>query len=159
MIGLRLKYTLQFPRDGFYSPVPQVYPERINAGYTGALSLKTHKVTIEPRPEGLSSSGELRYISRAMYRGGQVYRFTIDLIPNYAIYHEPSRTYCLGIKTFAQGTRDRFFAEVTSEARLRFRYSISGTDYDGRQPVTTGQAYIPNNWYQGYLKDGGVECQ
>ncbi len=159
VIGLRLKYSLQFPRDGFYSPVPQVYPERINSGYTGALSLKTHRVTIEPRPEGLTSSGDLRYISRAMYRGGQVYRFTIDLIPNYAIYLEPSRSFCIAVKTFAQGTRDRFYAEVTSDARLRFRYSISGTDYDGRQPVTTDQAYIPNSWYQGYLRDGAVECQ
>ena len=158
-IGLRLKYTLRFPRDGFYSPVPQVYPERINSGYTGALSLRTHKVTIDPAPDGLPPSVELRYISRAMYRGGQSYRFTIDLVPNYATFLDAGRGFCIAVKTFAQGTRDRFFAEITNEARLRFRFSITGTDYDGRQPVSTVQTYTPSAWYKGYLKDGALECQ
>jgi len=158
-IGLRLKYTLRFPRDGFYSPVPQVYPERINAGYTGALSLRTHKVAIDPLPEGLPSTVELRYISRAMYRGGQLYRFTIDLVPNYALFQDGGRGFCIAVKTFAQGMRDRFFAEITDESRLRFRFSITGTDYDGRQPVSTIQTYSPSAWYRGYLKDGAIECQ
>ena len=158
-IGLRLKYTLRFPRDGFYSPVPQVYPERINAGYTGALSLRVHKVTIDPLPEGLPATVELRYISRAMYRGGQLYRFTIDLVPNYALFQDGGLGFCIAVKTFAQGMRERFFAEINNESRLRFRFSITGTDYDGRQPVATVQTYTPSAWYKGYLKDGAVECQ
>jgi len=158
-IGVRLKFTIRFPRDGFYSPLPQVFPERIAYGYTGALSLRVQRVEIAPLPEGPQSAVTMRYLSRASYRANQPYRFTVDLVPNYAQYNDQKHVFCLLAKAFSYGSRDRFLNEVTNEARMRFRISIMGTDIDGRQPATTEQSYIPNLWYSSFLKEGASECQ
>jgi len=158
-IGVRLKFTIRFPRDGFYSPLPQVFPERIAYGYTGALSLRVQRVEIAPLPEGPQSAVTMRYLSRASYRANQPYRFTVDLVPNYAQYNDQKHAFCVMAKAFSYGSRDRFLNEVTNEARMRFRISIMGTDIDGRQPATTEQSYIPNLWYSSFLKEGASECQ
>jgi hypothetical protein len=161
-IGVRLSYSLRFPRDGFYTPIPQVYPERIGYGYTGAMSLKVHQFEIAPLPDGANNSAQppqVRYLSRAFYKAGQDYRYTIDLIPNYALYNEQKRSFCIATRTFSHNSRERFTSEVMSDTKLRFRIAIQGTDMDGRQPQLTGQTYIPNTWYSGYLKDGAPECQ
>ena len=158
-IGVRLKFALRFPRDGFYTPLPQVFPERIAYGYTGALSLRVQRVEIAPFPEGPQSTVTMRYLSRASYRANQLYRFTVDLVPNYAQYNDQKHAFCIMTKAFSYGSRDRFLNEVTNEARMRFRISIMGTDMDGRQPATTEQSYIPNLWYSSFLKEGAAECQ
>lgn len=158
-IGIRIKFSMQFPRDGYYTPLPQVYPERISAGYTGALSLRVHRVEIAPVPEGSEAMLAVRYFARASYKANQLYRFTVDLVPNYAQYIEQKRSFCIMSKAFSYGSRERFLSEVTNDARVRFRVAIMGTDIDGRQPGTTEQSYIPNIWYTSFVKDGATECQ
>ena len=158
-IGIRLKFALRFPRNGLYTPLPQVYPDRISVGYTGALSLRVHRVEITPVPEGADTPVGARYFSRAAYKANQLYRFTIDMVPNYAQYNEQKQTFCIMSKAFSYGSRERFLSEVTNDTRVRFRVSIMGTDIDGRQPGTTQQSYVPNSWYSSFLKDGSTECQ
>lgn len=158
-IGIRLKFSLRFPRNGLYTPLPQVYPDRISVGYTGALSLRVHRVEISPVPEGSDVALTVRYLSRANYKASQTYRFTIDMVPNYAQYNEQKQTFCIMSRAFSYGSRERFLSEVTNDSRVRFRVSIMGTDIDGRQPGTTQQSYIPNSWYSSFLKDGSTECQ
>jgi hypothetical protein len=158
-IGIRLKFALRFPRNGLYTPLPQVYPDRISVGYTGALSLRVHRVEITPVPEGADTAVGARYFSRAAYKANQLYRFTIDMVPNYAQYNEQKQTFCIMSKAFSYGSRERFLSEVTNDTRVRFRVSIMGTDIDGRQPGTTQQSYVPNAWYSSFLKDGSTECQ
>jgi hypothetical protein len=157
-IGLRLRYSIRFPRDGVYSPLPQMYPERIVAGYTGALSLKVIKASVDPLPEGLTTAVPLHFLGRATYRAGQIYRFTVDLVPNYALFNESQRSFCLAVKTFGHNSRERFVQEVTSEQRIRFRISILGTSLGLQQPAMTTQTYVPNVWYAGFRRDGATEC-
>lgn len=158
-IGLRLKYTLRFPRDGYYTPIPQVYPEQIRTGYTGALSMKVHRFEIAPLPEGPQSAPQLRYLTRAFYKAGQEYSFTVDLIPNYVLFNEQTQTFCIAMRTFSHTSRDRFTSEITNESRMRFRIAIQGTEMDGRQPQLTGLSYVPNSWYSSYMKGGVGECR
>ncbi len=158
-IGIRLRFSLRFPREGFYTPMPQVYPERITSGYTGALSLRIHRIEIAPVPEGSQSTIAQRHVSRASYKANQLYRFTVDMVPNYAQYNEQKHTFCILSKAFSYGSRERFLNEVTNENRVRFRVSIMGTDIDGRQPGTTQQSYIASQWYASFLKEGSIECQ
>jgi hypothetical protein len=94
------------------------------------------------------------------YQAGVAYQFTVDLLPNFALYHEQQQKYCLTTKSFTQGgNKERFEREVQNEARLRYRLSISGTDYDGRQTFLTEKAYAPGVWYAWLLKEGASECQ
>jgi hypothetical protein len=159
-IGIRLKYSIRFPADGSYSPLPSVYPERTGYGFTGALGMRPLKGSVEPTPDGLPQSGQWLTGARGIFKSDTVYHFTVDLIPNYAIFNEQKRAFCLQTKSYAQpGMRERFEREVMSEARIRYRLAISGTDLDGRQPAVTENAYAPLAWYQGYLKEGAGECQ
>ena len=159
-IGIRMKYAVRFPVDGYYAPVPNLYPERIGNGYTGALSMRLLRSTVTPRPDGVLNPEQVLYTGRTVYKRDQVYEFTVDLVPNYVIFNEAQKTYCMHIRAFSQGDmRERFDREVKSETRLRYRFSFSGTDYDGRQPTLTAQSYAPGAWFASLQKEGAGECQ
>ncbi len=159
-IGLRLKFSIKFPADGVYQPIPQAYPERIGYGYTGALGLRIHRATVEPTPEGVINPQQVLLAGRPVFKGGIAYDFVVDMVPNYAQYNEQKKTFCLQTRGYSQqNMQDRFEREVMSELKLRFRFSVSGTDLDGRVPSLTENSYVPKLWYQNYLKDGATECQ
>jgi hypothetical protein len=76
------------------------------------------------------------------------------------IFNEQQQQYCLASKGFSQaGMRERFEREIKSDQALRYRFSISGTDYDGRQPVFTEKTYTPSLWLTSLQKEGAKECQ
>jgi hypothetical protein len=159
-IGIRLKYSIRFPAEGSYSPFPSVYPERVGYGFTGALSMRVHKGSVEPSPDGLPQSNQWLMGGRGIFKSDTVYHFTVDLIPNYAVFNERKKAFCLQTKSYSQqGIRPRFEREVMGEAKIRYRITVSGADLDGRQPALTENAYAPLVWYQGFLKEGAGECQ
>ncbi len=159
-VGIRLKYTMRFPVDGNYTPLPNLYPEKVTSTFTGALSMRVIRSTVTPLPEGVQLPNLVLYGGRALYKRDVEYQFTVDLVPNYASYNEQQKKFCLQTKGFLQGgLRERFEREVTGEGRQRYRLTISGTDYDGRQMNLTEKAYVPNGWYVGLQKEGAVECQ
>jgi hypothetical protein len=175
-IGIRLKYSIRFPADGAYSPFPSVYPERVSYGITGALGMRIHKGSVDPKPEGgpegrpgagvdgAQRSNQWIFGGRGVFKAGVVYNFTVDLIPNYAVFNEQKGSFCMQTKPYSpQGgqptLRERFDREVKSEIKIRYHFTISGADLDGRQPSLTENTYAPNVWYQGYRREGAVECQ
>lgn len=158
-IGIRLKYAIRFPVDGQYSPFPQAFPERITSAYTGALSLRVLRSNVEPMPEGLQSAQQIFAGARPTFKGGVTYRFTVEMVPGYANFNEAKKSFCLMTKSYNQpGVRERFDREVTSEAKVRYRLSFSGTDLEGRNPVLTENTYSPGAWHQSFIKDGVAEC-
>ncbi len=159
-IGIRLKYSMRFPVEGSYSPYPQLYPERIGSGYTGALSMRVRKGSVEPAPEGVQNPEQLVFGVRAVFKTDVIYNFTVDLIPNYAVYNDQKKSFCLQTKAYSQqGMRERFEREAASELKLRFRFAVSGTDLDGRLPTLTENTYTPAVWYLGYRREGATDCQ
>jgi hypothetical protein len=162
-VGIRLKYSIRFPSEGSYSPFPSVYPERVGYGFTGALGMRVHKAAVEPAPDGLPpSNSQSQWLmgGRGIFKAHTDYHFTVELIPNYAVFNEQKQAFCLQTKSYSQpGMRERFEREVMGEAKIRYRFAVSGTDLDGRQPSLTENVYVPLVWYQGYAKEGAVECQ
>ncbi|MCI0336086.1 MAG: hypothetical protein L0226_00775 [Acidobacteria bacterium] len=159
-IGVRLKYSMRFPVEGSYSPAPQLYPERVGSAYTESLTMRIYNGTIEPLPLAVQSQGQLIIGVRATFKPQVIYSFTVDLIPNYAIYNEQKKSFCLQTKLFGQqGIRERFAREVMTELKVRFRLSITGTDIDGRLPALTENTYMPAVWFQGFLREGITDCQ
>jgi hypothetical protein len=158
-IGIRLRYAIRFPADGSYSPHPQVHPERIGSGYTGALGMRLLKGTVEPMPAGLSNATQFLMGGRAEFRAGTLYRFTADLVPNYALFDEQKKRFCLQSNAYSQpGLRERFDRELAGEQRLRYRISFAGADLDGRTPALTEHTYVPNHWRLGFKREGAVDC-
>ncbi len=159
-IGIRLRYSIRFPIEGSYSPYPQLYPERVGIGFTGAMSMRVLKSSVEPLPADVNNPHQLAVGARAIFKPDIVYSFIFDLVPNYTIYNEQKKIFCLQTKPYSQqGMRDRFEREVRSEQRLRFRFAITGSDLDSRQPALTEKVYPPVVWYEGYKKEGAVDCQ
>jgi len=159
-IGIRLKYSMRFPVEGSYSPAPQLYPERVGSAYTETLTMRIYNGTIEPLPLAVQSQGQLIIGVRATFKPQVIYSFTVDLIPNYAIYNEQKKSFCLQTKLSGQqGIRERFAREVMTELKVRFRLSITGTDIDGRLPALTENTYMPAVWFQGFLREGITDCQ
>ncbi len=158
-IGLKIKYSIRFPVEGQYSPYPQAYPERITNLYTGALSLKLYRSQVEPLPAGLQTPQQMFFGGRPTFKVGVTYNFTVELIPGYANYNEQKKSFCLATRSYSQqGIRERFEREVTSDGKLRFRLSFSGTDLEGRTPVLTENAYAPGDWHRSFTRDGVTEC-
>lgn len=159
-IGIRLRYAIRFPVEGYFAPQPNVYPERISSGYTGALSMRVIRSSVTPQPAGVQQPNQIIFAGRTIYQRDQLYQFTVDLVPNYVVFNEAQQKYCLASKGFTQaGMQERFEREVKSEVGGRYRFSISGTDYDGRQPVFTRLTYTPNHWWASLQKEGATECQ
>lgn len=158
-IGIRLKYAIRFPVSGSYAPQPQVYPERISQGYTGALGMRIIRGTVEPAPDGMQNPQIFFSGGRAEFKGGDVYRFTVDLIPVYAAYDDQKKTFCINTKSYNQpGLKERFDRELISEQKTRYRVSFAGTDLDGRLPALTENVYVPNVWYQGFSREKISDC-
>lgn len=158
-IGVRVKYSIRFPVDGQYSPYPQAFPERITNTYTGAMNLRLYSSHIEPLPDGLQSPQQMFFSGRPTFKAGIVYNLTVDMVPGYANYNEQKKSFCLATRSYSQqGIRERFEREVTSESKVRFRLSFSGTDLEGRTPVLTENTYAPGIWHRSFLKDGVAEC-
>lgn len=157
-IGVRLKYSIEFPLEGIYSPYPQLYPDRMGGGYTGSLSMRPHKGSVEGG--GAEPNRNLSTNVRANFKSGVTYNFVLDMVPSYLHYNEQKKQFCFQTKIFNQpGVRERFTREINGDGKIRLRFSIAGTDLDGRSPVHTENSYAPNNWYQSYLKEGIKECK
>jgi hypothetical protein len=158
-IGIRLKYSMRFPVEGSYSPYPQLYPERIGTGYTGALSMRVQRGAVDPLPDGVQKTEQMVFGVRAVFKPGVDYNFTVDLIPNYVIYNDQKKSFCLQTKAYSQqGMRERFEREAAGEQKLRFRFALSGADLDGRLPTLTENAYTPARWYLAYRREGAGDC-
>jgi hypothetical protein len=160
-IGVRFKYTMVFPRAGTYMPQPNLYPERINnATFTGALSLRFVRSRVTPLPDNADPTGQVLFNGRASYQRGIPYEFTVDLLPNFAIYREAQKDYCLMTRQYSgPGMKEKFDREIGSDERVRYRITLNGTDLDGRQLTLTANGYTPRLWYQNLLKEGVGECQ
>ncbi len=159
-IGIQLVYSIRFPVEGSYSPLPHLYPERIGHGYTGALTMRIQKGSVSPQPEGLKDPDQLVFGARATYKPGILYKFTIDLVPIYLNYNYQTKAWCLQEKPYQQpGIRERFEREVSSENKYRYRISISGTDLDGRQPTLTENTYQPSIWHRSYVREQIPSCR
>ncbi|MCI0659578.1 MAG: hypothetical protein L0220_00740 [Acidobacteria bacterium] len=159
-IGIRLKYSISVPAEGFYSLYPHLYPESINTGVAAALSMRVHRASVDPLPNGMENQDQLFFGARATFRPGQVYNFTIDLIPSFVNYIDHKKEFCIQRKAYSQqGNRERFERQVTSRLKLRYRFTLTGTNLDRPQPSLTHNTYVPLVWYQSYLKEGAVDCQ
>jgi hypothetical protein len=157
-IGIRLRYTLRFPVTGVYSPLPQLYPERMPPGSTGALAMRLHDLRVTPLPEGLSlatppATPSPLLTGRYTYQEGVDYQFEADLVPNYVLSQPSAAGFCLQLRVYHQpGLRERFEQEVSRERRTRYRFTIPGSTLEARNPALTVQAYDPVRWHAAHLR-------
>lgn len=158
-IGIRLRFQATFPTDASYTPYPTLYPDRIGQGYTGALNLRVHQSSVSPQPPELNGV-PWTFNTRAKFGAGIKYEFLIDLVPGYALPVGTEGRLCLNYRQFAQpDLLSRFEKEISSRRRTRFRFGVSGSDFEGKMNALTDQTYVPETWLEGLRREGAVECK
>lgn len=157
-IGIRVRFRASFPADASYTPFPTLYPDRIGQGYTGALNLQIHQASVSPQPMEMSQP-TWTHSTRARFRAGVEYQFVIDLVPAYALSQGGAKGFCLNYRTYNQpGLLERFEREISGRQRTRFRFNVSGSNFEGRTIAVTEKSYAPVDWLNGLKRSGAQPC-
>lgn len=158
-IGMRIRFNATFPVAASYTPYPSLYPDRIGQGYTGALNLRVLRSSVTPQPTGMNGSVWTLNV-RASFEAGREYSFVIDLVPSYALTTGNDEKFCLNYRPYSQPDLvNRFEKEISSRRRQRFRFSVSGSDFEARVTALTEQSYVPEVWRLGLQREGATECR
>lgn len=158
-IGIRVRFRATFPADANYTPFPTLYPDRIGQGYTGALNLQIHQATVSPQPIEMSQPA-WSHITRGRFQAGIEYQFVIDLVPSYAFAQGGEKGFCLNYRPYSNqpGLLERFEREISSRQRARFRFNVSGSNFEGRMVAVTEKTYLPVDWLNGLKREGAALC-
>ncbi len=147
-IGVRLSFSVRFPRSGPSAPTPSMFP--IGPQFQGARVLRAFRMTVEPAPEPLRNSPLRPPYGR--YRAGQVYRFTADMLPSFYFPSAGGGGPCIVFTSPIEKIAS------TAEGEVRFQFHISGTSLDPLfGSAITGQAYSLKSFYDTAVKEGARE--
>ncbi len=150
-LGIRMRYSVRFPRAGLYPPAPLLAAtdERFQAH-----SMRVTRAEITPRPDEIHSDPS-NTGTYARYRGDVTYSFVVDLVPGFVIVSPDKIKSCLLFLSVNEKN-----AVTTSDARTRFRVHIDGTDYGGYfggAPQVTKNAYSVREFYQDAVANGAKD--
>jgi len=154
-IGLRLRYSIQFPVRQTIVAVPLVFPAYQASQWRGVVEMKGLGGTISPAPQmaGVQSLQDvIIYRARATYGAGTTYTFSIDMVPDYAFQGTLSGRFCLFEQKFTN--RDVWNALIASEAAVPYSLSISDAETNATIP-----AFFPQRtFYESFKSAGALDC-
>jgi hypothetical protein len=153
-IGIRVSFSVQFPRSDYYGVSPWVtLPE----GDTSVM----HVVGVR---QGEPSSTIPTWDTPFQYEAGRVYALVFDLVPTFIapvsfekLYHG-ERVFCLRVPDPAQmPTEHETFQKLTSsERRTKLKVRIADTPY---QDQWTENEYSVKTFYDAFLKENPERCR
>ena len=159
--GIRINYEVEFSETGYYNPELQVIPWYENEHWRGMIQMWVVDGKIEPEPEERGSPQVrphlLAYDAGYQYLGQTVYRFTADLLPDYAIQNESKTKFCLYNQKFNNSPPHvlaAWRALLSSNAPTTYKVYIQNSDYTG----------VIENWYpqsviyNGFAEEGATDC-
>jgi hypothetical protein len=150
-LGIRMRYSVRFPRAGLYPPTPLLAAtdERFQAH-----SMRVIGAEITPRPDEIQSDPS-NTGTYARYKGNVAYSFVVDLVPGFVIVSPNKTKSCL---SFLNANEQN--AVATSNVTTRFRVHIDGTDYGGYfggAPQFTKNVYSVSDFYQDAVANGAKD--
>ncbi|MEK6283664.1 MAG: hypothetical protein AABN95_25195 [Acidobacteriota bacterium] len=165
-LGIRLRYALRFSADGDYAHSLQVFPDYKDADLRGLVEMQVIKESIDPRPDPPSYATPnihvdletlVNYGTQAGYRGGVVYRFLVDLVPDFVGQNATKTKFCVDETHYEQKvkTRQAWEAMKASGALVAYRILMRQVDYAGH----TEPSRPPKTFYEGFLREGVVPCK
>ncbi len=150
-LGIRMRYSVRFPRDGLYPAAP------VLTSTDGRQSMRIIHAEITPRPQA-TQSDSLNTGTYAKYTGNVTYSFVVDLVPGFIIVSPDKTKSCLSFANVDQKN-----AVMTSDGTTLFHVHIDGTDYGGYlggAEEVTKNAYNIKEFYQNALENGArVTCE
>ena len=154
-IGVRLTYDVAFPQTIVcHVEASGLFPR------DGDTSLPTHfdfhgrTESIEPSPS--SSDG---FYSE--FKKGNVYRFTVALVPGFLKYDEKTQAPCLNVTPYWEFSDADVMAAVTKRRTMQYRTSIALSDGSIRvssRDYLTSHDYSLEAMYETVVKEGHKRC-
>jgi len=150
-LGIRMRYSVQFPRAGPYFPAPALTAtdERFQGRFMRIIRTET-----TPRPEQMRSDSS-NTGTHARYKANVTYRFVVDLVPGFVIISPDKTKSCFSFLNASERN-----AVTTSDDATRFRVHIDGTDYGGYfggAPQFTKNVYNMRDFYQDAVANGAKD--
>jgi len=149
--GIRMRYSVQFPRAGPYFPTPTLTPTDQRFG---ERSMRIIGTEITPQPEEMHSDSS-NTGTHARYKGNITYRFVVDLVPGFVVVSPDKSKSCL----LFLNARERNIV-TTGEATIHFRIHIDGTDYGGYfggASQFTKDTYSIKDFYEDAVANGAKD--
>lgn len=158
-IGIRLSYAVRVTRDGYYRLHPSVSPLYTTAELRGNVRMEAVAGNVAPLPSETGSddpSDLLRFGGGGKLKAGQVYRFTADMIPDFALRNAAGTRFCITRSKFRepQAGAAAWRAMLESDAPVTYRVDIGGTNVTGQ--IENFNA--PAVFHRSFLKEGAGEC-
>ena len=99
----------------------------------------------------------MKYGSEAFYKGGVVYHFTVNLVPDFVGQNANKTKFCVDEETYNNKSQSlRLWQRMKQDSRpisyRIFMYKLAdGGDTEPFDP--------PKTYYDGFLKEGAVKCK
>jgi len=151
-LGIRMRYSVRFPREGAYSPAPilattnEDFEER-------RMRVIGAKITPPPKKMLADSTSTGTY---ARYRSQITYAFVVDVVPAFVILSPDQTKSCI---SFFDANEKQ--AVTTSNLGTRFSVHIDATDYGGYYggpSKLTQNAYSLAELYRNAVEKGAKDA-
>lgn len=160
-IGIRIKYSVQFPADGIYSVYPSIFnrKDKYPEPYQVQLGQSTN-VIIEPEPTEIEDRPGSKW-----FRANTIYNFTIDSEPMFLVFVNGSKkTPCINLQPNNKFTETDFKNWLDKNIGTQYETSIEiGNDsyFTNRvlgKDFVTNYSYNIKDFYLSALKEGAKQC-
>ncbi|MDQ3667683.1 MAG: hypothetical protein M3410_14145 [Acidobacteriota bacterium] len=166
LLGIRLRYNIEYSADGDYAHSLQVIPDYRDANMRGLVEMQVVNERVNPIPSPPSYATPnihvdlktlVKYGSAAWFGSGVVYQFTIDLVPDFVGQNATKTKFCVDEVHYQQKVKSRQAWEhmKASGAHVSYKISMNQVHYGG----DTGPWLPPKTFYEGFLKEGAVRCK
>ena len=154
-IGMRLRYSIQFPSTQTIVAVPHVFPAYQVTAWRGVVEMKPMAGTVMPPPQvaGVQSQQDvIIYRSAATYQGGKSYTFTVDMVPDYVFQGVQTGRFCI----YNQKVTNRTVWDGLMASQAPVPYSISISDVGTFASIPS---FFPQRtFYESFAADGAFDC-
>lgn len=165
-LGIRLRYNIEYSVDGDYAHSLNIAPNYQDADLRGVIELQIIRERIDPKPARPSNATPDIHVdletlvqdgTTAWYRGGTVYHFVIDLVPNFVGQNASKTKFCVDeIHYESRGKSPKAWAQVMmSDVRVAYDISMREVNYGG----STEPFMPPKAFYEGFVREGAVRCK
>jgi len=164
-LGMRLSYDIRFSEGGDYAHSLEVFPVYEDVDSRGLVRMEVLKEEITPRPGPPSYATPqihidldtlVKYGSAAWFEGGLTYHFTVELVPNFVGQNADKTKFCVNEEQYKHRVKSgpAWEAMKASAAPVKYHVFMSEVGFGGE----TGPFHPPGSFYEGFLREGAVEC-
>jgi hypothetical protein len=144
-IGVRLKYSMRFPKSDYFSQLPNMSPqEYLNISILADMRSTNQHID----PPMLMQENQA-----PKFEKGKTYNFAMDMLPNFIGQDGKTKKTCVIPPQPGYVAR---FNEIMADANLKIKYvvSISETNY----AVPLNNLYSLKTFYDSVIKEGALPC-